>query len=152
MWLSPCRIGLHFSKRNKNRKKNSSGHNWINAYTSQYLWLRHDFSPCYYFSSLFFPCDLSSLLNIRSVLFSPCHATVHSRQRPDPLFRDPSVVWQIEMRFSLAGGYKGYGLAMMVDVFSGVLSGSAFGTNIRKWKGDDEKIADLVIKWFAFLS
>lgn len=50
------------------------------------------------------------------------------------------------MRFSLAGGYKGYGLAMMVDVFSGVLSGSAFGTNIRKWKGDDEKIADLVIK------
>ena len=53
----------------------------------------------------------------------------------------------MKMRFLyLAGGYKGYGLAMMVDVFCGILSGSAFGTNIRKWKGDDEKLADLVTK------
>lgn len=43
----------------------------------------------------------------------------------------------------LTGGYKGYGLAMMVDVFCGVLSGSAFGTNIRSWKGEDRKIANL---------
>ena len=44
----------------------------------------------------------------------------------------------------MSGGYKGYGLAMMVDVFCGVLSGSAFGTNIRNWKGEDHKIANLV--------
>ena len=27
-------------------------------------------------------------------------------------------------------GYKGYGLAMLVDIFSGVLSGAAFGGNV----------------------
>jgi len=50
----------------------------------------------------------------------------------------------IEMSVYMSGGYKGYGLAMMVDVFCGVLSGSAFGTNIRNWKGEDHKIANLV--------
>jgi L-2-hydroxycarboxylate dehydrogenase (NAD+) len=30
----------------------------------------------------------------------------------------------------LMRGYKGYGLSLMVDIFSGVLSGSAFGTNV----------------------
>jgi len=30
----------------------------------------------------------------------------------------------------LMRGYKGYGLGLMVDIFSGVLSGSAFGTNV----------------------
>ena len=37
----------------------------------------------------------------------------------------------------------------MVDVFCGVLSGSAFGTNIRSWKGEDHKIANLVTKGFV---
>ena len=41
------------------------------------------------------------------------------------------------------GGYKGYGLAMMVEVFCGILSGSAFGPFIRNWKGD-ERVANLV--------
>jgi LDH2 family malate/lactate/ureidoglycolate dehydrogenase len=30
----------------------------------------------------------------------------------------------------LMRGYKGYGLALMVDIFSGVLSGSAFGSDV----------------------
>ena len=38
----------------------------------------------------------------------------------------------------------------MVDVFCGVLSGSTFGTNIKHWQGDDERIADLVTKLFVF--
>ncbi|XP_074653260.1 putative oxidoreductase YjmC [Tubulanus polymorphus] len=32
------------------------------------------------------------------------------------------------------GGYKGYGLGMMVEVFCGLLAGSQFGPNIRKWR------------------
>nr|CAH7723861.1 unnamed protein product [Callosobruchus chinensis] len=39
-------------------------------------------------------------------------------------------------------GYKGYGLAMMVEIFSGLLSGSAYGPNIRKW-GEHGKLANL---------
>lgn len=42
------------------------------------------------------------------------------------------------------GGHKGYGLAMMVDVFCGILSGSSFGPTMRKWQGDNERVADLV--------
>ena len=43
----------------------------------------------------------------------------------------------------VAGGFKGYGLAMMVEVFSGILADAAFGPNVRKWKGD-ERVANLV--------
>uniref|UniRef100_A0A2C9KQK3 Malate dehydrogenase n=1 Tax=Biomphalaria glabrata TaxID=6526 RepID=A0A2C9KQK3_BIOGL len=32
-------------------------------------------------------------------------------------------------------GYKGYGLAFMVELFCGILSGSTFGTNVRHWAG-----------------
>lgn len=39
-------------------------------------------------------------------------------------------------------GYKGYGLATMVEVLCGIISGSKFGPNIRSWKEGD-KIADL---------
>lgn len=39
-------------------------------------------------------------------------------------------------------GYKGYGLATMVELLCGVLSGSNFGPNIRSWKQGD-KIANL---------
>ncbi|KAK2577236.1 hypothetical protein KPH14_003382 [Odynerus spinipes] len=39
-------------------------------------------------------------------------------------------------------GYKGYGLATMVEVLCGILAGSKFGPNIRSWK-DGNKIADL---------
>ena len=30
-------------------------------------------------------------------------------------------------------GYKGYGLAVMVELFCGILGGGAYGPNIRKW-------------------
>lgn len=39
-------------------------------------------------------------------------------------------------------GYKGYGLALMVEVLCGVLAGSNFGPNIRKWK-EGGKVANL---------
>ena len=41
---------------------------------------------------------------------------------------------------------------MMVDVFCGILSGSAFGKNIKRWQGDDERVANLVTKGFLVLS
>ena len=41
------------------------------------------------------------------------------------------------------GGYKGYGLAMMVEIFCGILSGGAFGPFVRQWK-DFDNIANLV--------
>jgi len=39
-------------------------------------------------------------------------------------------------------GYKGYGLALMVEIFCGVLSGSDFGPSVRRWKIQDQ-IANL---------
>jgi LDH2 family malate/lactate/ureidoglycolate dehydrogenase len=30
-------------------------------------------------------------------------------------------------------GYKGFGLGLMVELFCGILAGSAYGPNIRKW-------------------
>lgn len=33
-----------------------------------------------------------------------------------------------------SGGYKGYGLSMMVEILCGILSGSAFGLNTGNWK------------------
>ena len=45
--------------------------------------------------------------------------------------------------YFLSGGFKGYGLAVMVEVFCGILSGAAFGPNIRRWTGD-ERVANLV--------
>ncbi|XP_022289695.2 uncharacterized protein LOC111101478 [Crassostrea virginica] len=41
-----------------------------------------------------------------------------------------------------SSGYKGYGLAMMVEVLCGILSGANFGPNVRTWK-DFEKVANL---------
>ena len=34
----------------------------------------------------------------------------------------------------MTGGYKGYGLAMMMETLCGVLAGASFGTDIRGWK------------------
>ncbi|KAK3803859.1 hypothetical protein RRG08_029451 [Elysia crispata] len=36
-------------------------------------------------------------------------------------------------------GYKGYGLAMMVEIFCGIMSGAEFGRNIRTWKTTDRE-------------
>ncbi len=32
------------------------------------------------------------------------------------------------------GGYKGYGLALMVELFTGILSGADYGANIPPWR------------------
>jgi LDH2 family malate/lactate/ureidoglycolate dehydrogenase len=40
-------------------------------------------------------------------------------------------------------GYKGYGLAAMVEVLRGILSGGPFAHHIRRWKSSKE-IANLV--------
>jgi LDH2 family malate/lactate/ureidoglycolate dehydrogenase len=41
------------------------------------------------------------------------------------------------------GGYKGYGLAMMVELFCGVLGGADFGPNVRQMS-DRTKPVNLV--------
>lgn len=40
------------------------------------------------------------------------------------------------------GGYKGYGLGMMVEVFCGILAGAEYSKHIRTWKVTD-KVANL---------
>lgn len=42
-----------------------------------------------------------------------------------------------------SGGYKGYGLGMMVEVFCGILAGAQYSSNIRTWKVTN-RIANLV--------
>lgn len=42
----------------------------------------------------------------------------------------------------MTGGYKGYGLAMLVEIFCGILSGSDYGPHIRRWKST-ERVANL---------
>lgn len=37
------------------------------------------------------------------------------------------------------GGYKGYGLAMMVELFGAVLSGAAMTKNVHAWNTDPEQ-------------
>ena len=36
------------------------------------------------------------------------------------------------------GGYKGYGLALMVDLFAGLLSGAAYLTHVKSWVDEPE--------------
>lgn len=42
------------------------------------------------------------------------------------------------------GGYKGYGLAFMVEILCGILTGAAYGPNIRSWQSSSQE-ANLVI-------
>ena len=55
------------------------------------------------------------------------------------------VILKKSTKILVTGGYKGYGLAMMVEVLCGILSGANFGPNVRTWK-DFEKVANLVSK------
>jgi LDH2 family malate/lactate/ureidoglycolate dehydrogenase len=41
------------------------------------------------------------------------------------------------------GGYKGYGLALIVDLFAGLLSGAGYLTHVQSWSGDPGKPQDL---------
>ncbi|XP_020278475.1 uncharacterized protein LOC109852065 [Pseudomyrmex gracilis] len=61
--------------------------------------------------------------------------------------RDAEEAYKASLLMPLGGternsGYKGYGLALMVEVLCGILSGSQFGPNIRAWKTGD-RVADL---------
>ena len=42
-----------------------------------------------------------------------------------------------------SGGYKGYGLGMMVEVFCGILAGAQYSKYVRTWKVTD-RVANLV--------
>lgn len=41
------------------------------------------------------------------------------------------------------GGYKGYGLAVMVDLFAGLLSGASYLTHVKSWVDEPEAPQDL---------
>jgi ureidoglycolate dehydrogenase (NAD+) len=41
------------------------------------------------------------------------------------------------------GGYKGYGLALMVDLFAGLLSGGAYLTHVKSWLDDPKEPGNL---------
>jgi LDH2 family malate/lactate/ureidoglycolate dehydrogenase len=41
------------------------------------------------------------------------------------------------------GGYKGYGLALMVDLFAGLLSGAAYLTHVKSWVDEPDQPQDL---------
>lgn len=49
----------------------------------------------------------------------------------------------IIMYLWFSGGYKGYGLGMMVEVFCGILAGAHYSKYVRTWKVTD-RVADLV--------
>jgi LDH2 family malate/lactate/ureidoglycolate dehydrogenase len=40
-------------------------------------------------------------------------------------------------------GYKGYGLAMMVEVMCGMMGGGMYAHHIRKWSGKEQREADM---------
>ncbi|CAM9460012.1 unnamed protein product [Lampetra fluviatilis] len=40
------------------------------------------------------------------------------------------------------GGYKGYGLGMMVEVFCGIMAGATYSKNVRTWR-ETNRVADL---------
>lgn len=42
----------------------------------------------------------------------------------------------------LTSGYKGYGLAGMVEIFCGILGGAQYGPKVRRWLNTD-RVADL---------
>ena len=43
----------------------------------------------------------------------------------------------------LNSGYKGYGLGMMVEMFCALMSGSAYGPNVRHWHNYSGQVANL---------
>lgn len=48
------------------------------------------------------------------------------------------------------GGYKGYGLALVVDLFAGLLSGAAYLTHVNSWSGQPELPGNLGHFFFLF--
>ncbi|KAK5642467.1 hypothetical protein RI129_008634 [Pyrocoelia pectoralis] len=57
---------------------------------------------------------------------------------------DANVAYDAGLLMPLGGsevhsGYKGFGLGMLVEIFCGILAGSNYGTNIRKWGNSIDK-------------
>lgn len=48
-----------------------------------------------------------------------------------------------------SGGYKGFGLGMMVEVFCGILAGAQYSKHVRTWKVTD-RVANLVCYLFIW--
>jgi ureidoglycolate dehydrogenase (NAD+) len=48
------------------------------------------------------------------------------------------------------GGHKGYGLALIVDLFAGLLSGAAYLTHVQSWSGAPEQPQNLGHFYFLF--
>lgn len=57
-------------------------------------------------------------------------------------FQTQSFAYEYQNRI-VSGGYKGYGMGALVEIFCGILGGSHWGPNIRRW-GSDSQMADLV--------
>ncbi|KAF7283894.1 hypothetical protein GWI33_022725 [Rhynchophorus ferrugineus] len=60
---------------------------------------------------------------------------------------NPTIAYKSGKLMPLGGselnsGYKGYGLGMLVEIFCGILSGSAYGPHVRKW-GQSTELANL---------
>lgn len=54
--------------------------------------------------------------------------------------------WILKNRFNsklFAGGYKGFGLGMLVEIFCGILGDGSWGPNVRKWMSTETE-ANLV--------
>lgn len=49
--------------------------------------------------------------------------------------------------FQFPGGYKGYGLSSMIEIFCGILAGAHWGPHVRKWMSTKSE-ADLVRFFF----
>jgi len=59
-------------------------------------------------------------------------------------YYDHLLVFDREGRFLLPiGGHKGYGLALVVDLFAGLLSGAAYLTHVKSWSENPELAQDL---------
>ena len=48
------------------------------------------------------------------------------------------------------GGYKGYGMALIVDLFAGLLSGAAYLTHVKSWSEEPEQPQNLGHFFFLF--
>jgi len=49
----------------------------------------------------------------------------------------------------ITGGYKGYGLGLMGEILTGILSGSKYGPDIPVWNGPEKEVADLAQTFIA---
>src|SRR5262249_905787 len=69
----------------------------------------------------------------------PNHWIIDARGKPTS---DPSGFPQIGALLPM-GGHKGYGLALLIETLSGLLSGAAITWGVRSWAHDDASVATL---------